>query len=169
MVNGTEPIGVAAMPLAVSQAFVLASGSRLSHALMMTNLTFRFIKPGISDLLFAGTSGLWANRFRTLDFVCICFYRDRVFLGSFRFRVVGLSRVISFLRIARFTPVQRQWLPKVSRGSRILFERRDRAPSCARECRFDQPCYLMKASHSSSLNGGGTSKRQLMVGKEFLA
>ena len=163
MVNGTEPIGVAAMPLAVSQAFVLASGSRLSHALMMTNLTFRFIKPGISDLLFAGTSGLWANRFRTLDFVCICFYRDRVFLGSFRFRVVWLSRVISFLRIARFTPVQRRWLPKVSRF-REFSSKGALGRLLGRECRFDQPCYLMKASHSSSLGGGGTSKRQLQPG-----
>ena len=73
--KGTEPIGVAAMPLAVSQAFVLASGSRLSQALRIVNTTFRFIKLGTSDPLFAGTPGLRANRFGTLGFVDICFYR----------------------------------------------------------------------------------------------
>ena len=86
MVNGTEAIGVAPMPLAVSQAFVVASGSRLSHALRIVNTIFRFMKPGASDLLFAGTPGLRANRFRNLDFVFICFYRDCVLLGSCRFR-----------------------------------------------------------------------------------
>ena len=87
MVNGTEPIAVPATPLAVSQAFVLASGSRLSHALRIVNTTFRFMKLGTSDLLFAGIPGLRANRFRTSDFVFICSYRDCVLLGSGRFRV----------------------------------------------------------------------------------
>src|SRR6266404_4894426 len=87
IVNGTEPIAVPATPLAVSQAFALASGSRLKDALTILNTTFRLMKLGTSDLIFAGTPGLRASRFRTLDFVCICFYRDCVLLGSCRFRV----------------------------------------------------------------------------------
>jgi hypothetical protein len=58
MINGTETIAVPATPLAVSQAFVLASGSRLRHALRIVNTPFRFMKLGIADLLFAGTPGL---------------------------------------------------------------------------------------------------------------
>ena len=81
MISGTEPIGVPAMPLAVSQAFVVASGSRLSHALRIVKITFRFMKLGTSDLLFADAPGLRANRFKTLDFVFICSYRGCVLLG----------------------------------------------------------------------------------------
>lgn len=60
MAKGTEPIGVPAIPLAVSQAFVVASGSRLSHALRIVNTIFSLMKLGTSDLLFAGTPGLRA-------------------------------------------------------------------------------------------------------------
>ena len=139
MVNGTEPIGVPAMPVAVSQAFVLASESTLSPALRMANRTFRFMKLGTSDLLSTGTSGLWANRFRTLDLVCICFYRDRVFLGSFRFRVCMAEPSSSFIRIAGFTPVQRNGSRKVS-GFGEIFRKARTGAFLARECQFDQPC-----------------------------
>jgi len=86
MLNGTEAIGFPPMPLAVSQAFAVASWSRLSHTLRIVNVTFRLMKLGASDLPFAGALGLPAIGFGTLDFIFICFYRDCVLLGSCRFR-----------------------------------------------------------------------------------
>jgi len=85
MRNGTEPIRFPAIPLAVSQAFAVASESRLSEALRIVNIIFCFMKLGASALLFAGTPGLRGNRFRTLDLVFICFYRDCMLSGSCRF------------------------------------------------------------------------------------
>jgi len=84
MRNGTEPIRFPAIPLAVSQAFAVANGSRLSEALRIVNIIFCFMKLGASALLFAGTPGLRGNRFRTLDLVSICFYRDCMLSGSCR-------------------------------------------------------------------------------------
>ena len=83
MMNGTDPIGVAAMPLAVSQAFVLASGSRLSHAQRIVNTTFRFIKLGTSDLLFAGTLDFGRIGLELWVLLTSVFI---VLLGSCRFR-----------------------------------------------------------------------------------
>jgi hypothetical protein len=65
---------------------VVASGSRLRHALRIVNITFRFMKLGALDLPFSGDLRLRAIGFGTLDFVFICFYRDCVLLGSCRFR-----------------------------------------------------------------------------------
>jgi len=103
------------MPLAVSQAFVVTSGRRLSHALRIVNITFRLMKLGASDLPFAGALGLRAIGFGTLDFVFICFYRDCVLLGSCRFRFSMAEPSTYFFRIADFSsPVQREKRSEVS-------------------------------------------------------